>query len=149
MNKNTNWLAIAVAVVASMFLGFMWYGFLFDQQWMAGNGITQEGDKYFKNGAEMPMDPTPMIVNTLAMVVYALAMNWLLRRMNVTTWAGGATAGAVVGGIMLFGIATGHMFAGAASNLILVDGLYSLVLFTLVGAIVGGWQKRATGTSGV
>ena len=69
---KTNWLAIAASVVVGMFIGFLWYGMLFQNQWMAGNGFTMEGDKMFKNGAEIPISSTPMIVNTVAMLVYAL-----------------------------------------------------------------------------
>lgn len=142
MERKTNWLAIVVSVVVSMLIGFLWYGALFQGQWMAGNGITMEGEKMFKNGAEIPMTPTPMIVNTVAMLIYALVMNWLLGKMNVSTWQTGATIGAGIGLMMLLGILTGNLFAQNPMSLTLVDGSYSFVLFTLIGAIVGGWQKK-------
>lgn len=142
MERKTNWLAIAASVVAGMAIGFLWYGFLFNSQWMAGNGFTMEGDKIFKNGVEVPMSATPMIVNTIVMVVYALVMNWLLGKMNVSTWQTGATVGAAIGLMMVLGILTGNMFAQNPMSLTLVDGSYSLVMFTLFGAIIGGWQKK-------
>ena len=94
MERKTNWLAIVLSVVVSMSIGFLWYGVLFQTQWMAGNGITMEGEKLFKNGAEMPMSSMPMMVNTVVMVVYALVMNWLLGKLNVRTWQAGAAIGA-------------------------------------------------------
>jgi hypothetical protein len=142
MERKTNWLAVAASVVASMVIGFLWYGALFSTQWMADNGITMEGEKMFKNGAEMPMSMTPMIVNTVGMVVYALILNWLFGKMNVSTWQTGATVGASIGLIMVLGILTGNMFAGNPMSLTMVNGSYSLVLFTVIGAIVGGWQKK-------
>mgnify|MGYP001159268040 CR=1 FL=1 len=142
MERKTNWLAIVVSVVVTMLIGFLWYGVLFQTQWMAGNGITMEGEKMFKNGAEIPMTPTPMIVNTVAMVIYALVMNWLLGKMNVSTWQTGATIGAGIGLMMVLGILTGNLFAQNPMGLTLVDGSYSFVLFVLIGAIVGGWQKK-------
>ncbi|MBK8965152.1 MAG: DUF1761 domain-containing protein [Saprospiraceae bacterium] len=142
MERKTNWLAIVVAVVGTMLLGFLWYGVLFQEQWMAGNGFTMEGDKMFKNGVEVPMSSTPMIVNTIAMVVYALAMNWFLGRMGINSWMDGAKAGGVFGLVFFVGIATGNLFANNPFSLTLVDGLYSLVLFTLIGAILGGWTKK-------
>jgi hypothetical protein len=146
MERKTNWLAIAACVVAGMVTGFLWYGFLFNEQWMAGNGFTMEGtgesQKMFKNGVEIPMSATPMIVNTVIMVVYALLVNWLLGKMNVGNWQAGATVGAVIGLIMALGILTGNMFAQNPMSLTLVDGSYSLVVFTLFGAIIGGWQKK-------
>lgn len=142
MERKTNWLAIAASVVAAMVIGFLWYGALFNTQWMEGNGITMEGEKMFKNGKEIPMTMTPMIVNTIAMLVYALVMDWLLKKMNVSTWQTGATIGAGIGLMMVLGILTGNMFAVNPMSLTMVDGSYSFVLFVLIGAIVGGWQKK-------
>ncbi|MBK9335850.1 MAG: DUF1761 domain-containing protein [Lewinellaceae bacterium] len=142
MESKTNWLAIVVSVIVSMSIGFLWYGVLFQNQWMSGNGITLEGEKLFRNGAEMPMSSMPMIVNTVVMVVYALLMNWLLGKMNVSTWQTGASVGAAIGLMMVGGILTGNMFAGDPMSLTWVDGSYSFVLFVLIGAIVGGWRKK-------
>jgi hypothetical protein len=142
MEFKTNWLAIAVSAVAGMLIGFLWYGMLFQNQWMAGNGFTMEGEKMFKNGAEIPMSATPMIVNVIVMLVYALIMSWLLNKMNVSTWQTGATIGAGIGVLMVLGILTGNMFAQNPMSLTLVDGSYSFVLFVVIGAIVGGWRKR-------
>lgn len=142
MERKTNWLAIAAAVIAAMVIGFLWYGALFQDQWMAGNGITQEGEKYLKNGVEMPMSATPMIFNTIAMILYALVINWLLGRMGVSNWMDGAMTGGVIGLLMAVGEHTGNLFANNPSSLSMVDGSYSLVLFALMGAIIGGWQKK-------
>lgn len=142
MERKTNWMAIIVAAVAGMALGFLWYGLLFQEQWMAGNGITLEGEKMFKNGAEIPMSSTPMLVNTLAMLLYAVVMNWLMGRMGVGSYGEGATAGAAIGLVMTVGVWTGNLFANNPGNLTLVDGSYSFILFTVIGAIVGGWQKK-------
>lgn len=142
MGQKTNWLAIAASVVASMIIGFLWYGAIFNNQWMAAHGFTMEGEKMFKNGAEVPMSMTPMLVNTVAMALYALILNWLLNKMNVSTWQTGAVIGASIGVLMLLGILTGNLFAMDPSVLTLIDGSYSLVLFTVIGAIVGGWRKK-------
>lgn len=37
-----NYLAVLLAAVASMVLGFLWYGPLFGKTWMALSGMTQE-----------------------------------------------------------------------------------------------------------
>ncbi|MDX2133440.1 MAG: DUF1761 domain-containing protein [Saprospiraceae bacterium] len=142
MEMKVNWLAILVSVVASMLIGFLWYGALFQTPWMAGNGITMEGEKMFKNGVEIPMTATPMIVNTVCMAVYALIMNWLLQKMNVSTWQTGAWIGGAIGLMMLLNVIVGNLFANNPMSLSMVDGSYSLVLFVVIGAIVGGWQKK-------
>jgi len=144
MERKTNWLAVVVCVVAGMLMGFLWYGFLFTDSWMAGNGITADeaGEKMFKNGVEIPMSATPMIVNTVGMVVYALVLNWLLGKMNVSTWQTGASIGAAIGVMMFVGILIGNLFAANPLSLTWVDGSYTFLLFTLIGAVMGGWQKK-------
>ena len=142
MERKTNWIAVVVAIVAGNVIGFLWYGALFNAQWMAGHGITMEGEIPYKNGAPMDMSPTPMIFNTIAMIVYALLVNWLLGLTNARTWMDGAKVGGTIGLIMAMGITTGNMFAQNPSSLSVVDGSYSLVAFTVFGAILGGWQKK-------
>ena len=139
---KTNWLAIVVCLIVGMALGFLWYGALFQNQWMAGNSITMTGDQMFKNGVAMDMSMTPMIFNTIAMLVYALVMNWLIQKTGSNDLVSGLTLGAVIGGIHLFGIITGNMFAGNPMSLSMVDGSYTFILFAVMGAILGAWQKK-------
>lgn len=141
---KTNWLAVIVAAVGGVLIGFLWYGVLFQQQWMAGNGITMDESqmKLFKDGVEQPSSNAPMIVNMMAMVFYALVMNWLLKRSGANTLSTGLMTGGVVGLIMAVGVFVTNLFAMAPSNLSLVDGSYSLVLFAVMGAILGAWQKK-------
>jgi Protein of unknown function (DUF1761) len=144
-SNNTNWLALGLATIAGMVMGFLWYGLLFTQQWMAGNNMTfdEANNKFFKNGVELPADSgTPMIFNFIAMAFYAFVMNWLLKRTNSTTLQDGAMVGGAIGLISIVGIFIDNLFAYVPTSLSMVDGSYSLVLFTLMGAIIGGWQKR-------
>lgn len=142
MERKTNWLAVAACIVAGMVIGFLWYGMLFQDTWCAGNGITMEGDKFLKNGVEMSQSATPMLINAVSLLVYALLINWLLGRAGAGNWMDGAKVGGIVGLLMAIGIFTGNTFAADPAGLSMVDGSYSLVLFTVIGAILGGPQKK-------
>lgn len=144
MGNKTNWLAIIVAAVAGMALGFLFYGVLFLDIWAAGNGITinEEAQTMMKNGVDVPPSNTPMIVNSVVMVLYALLMNWLIDKTGEATWAGGAKVGAVVGIIMFLNVYVTNRFAANPTSLSMVDGSYSLILFAVIGTIVGGWRKK-------
>jgi Protein of unknown function (DUF1761) len=142
MAPKTNWLAVIVSILVTMGLGFVWYGFLFTDQWMAGNGMTMEGEKVLKNGVEMPMSATPMIFNTIGMAVNVLIINWLLGKTGAKNWMDGLMTGGAIGLVMLIGVITGNLFAGNPLSLSMVDGSYSLVVFAIIGAILGGWQKK-------
>ncbi|HRG67799.1 MAG: DUF1761 domain-containing protein [Saprospiraceae bacterium] len=142
METKTNWLALVVSALVGIALGFLWYGMLFSNQWMAGNGISMVGEKMMKNGVEMPMSALPMIINAVSMLVYAYLMNWLINKTNSFDLKSGATLGAVIGVIHLFGIYTGNRFAGNPVSLSMVDGFYTLLLFTVMGAIIGSWRAK-------
>lgn len=144
MNNKTNWLAIVASVVVSMVIGFLWYGALFQQQWMAGNGITVSEDEtaMFKDGVALDMSMTPMIVNIFFMVVYAFIMNWLINKTNSYGWQSGMMVGLAVGVTHTLNVIVGNLFASNPSSLSMVDGSYSLVLFTVMGTVIGAMQKR-------
>ena len=142
MNK-TNWLAVIASAVAGMGIGFLWYGLFFNAQWMTGNGITTNEDRttMFKDGAELPVSMTPMIVNFVGMVVFAIILNWLINRTNHTTGAKGATLGGVIGLIAAINIFLSNMFAFNPSSLTMIDGSYIIVVLAVMGLILGGWRK--------
>jgi dipeptide/tripeptide permease len=144
MQNKTNWLALVVAAAAGMGLGFLVYGVLFNDVWMAGNGITTNADQtqMFKHGKEVPLSSMPMIINAVALLIYAYLMNWLITKTGETTLAGGVRIGAVVGSIGLLLHYVSNRFAANPTSLSMVDGGYTLVLFIVIGAIVGGWRKK-------
>ena len=37
---NTSWLAVILATIAFYMIGFVWYGFLFQDVWLAASGMT-------------------------------------------------------------------------------------------------------------
>ena len=39
---NTSWLAVILATITYFMFGWIWYGLLFDEIWMASSGITEE-----------------------------------------------------------------------------------------------------------
>jgi hypothetical protein len=143
MGNKTNWLAIIAAAVVGMGLGFLFYGALFQDIWMAGNGLAQgETDmEMLRYGEKVEVTALPMIINTIAMFIYALIMNWLIGKTSMTSWAGGATLGAAVGFIVFLNTYVSNRFAANPTSLSMVDGGYALLLFVAIGAIVGGWRK--------
>lgn len=142
METKTNWIALVVSAFVGMAMGWLWYGMLFTDLWMSGNGMTMEGEKLMKNGAEMPMNSLPMIVNIISLLVYAYCLNWLVNKTGSFDLKSGATLGAVIGVIHLFGIYTGNRFAGNPTSLSMVDGFYTFLLFTVMGAIIGAWRPK-------
>lgn len=140
--RSTNWLAVIVAAVAGMGIGFLWYGVVFQDQWMTGNGIQMVDEKFFKNGIEQASSSMPMLFNTIAMLIYGVFMDWLIHKTGDTSLGKGATLGFILGLVMVVGIFIGNMFSFNSNSLSIVDGSYSLVLFTAIGAIIGGGGEK-------
>jgi hypothetical protein len=136
-----NWLAIIAAVVAGSLIGFLWYGALFMDKWALANNLVVEGEKVIKNGVEVPANNLSMLWNSLSMVVYALFMNWLINKTGDKTWQKGATLGAIIGAVNWIGHYVNNSFAHIDGSLALIDGSYAFVLWTVMGAIIGGWRK--------
>lgn len=118
MNYKVNWMAIVACVIACMGIGFLWTRFI-QAPWMAGNGITMTDDhsKMLKNGVEIPMSATPMILNTVAMIVYALLINWLINKSNANNLVSGATIGFIIGLISCIQVFIGNLFAANSNTL--------------------------------
>ena len=140
--KDTNWLAIVVATIAGFLIGFLWYGLLFQNQWMAGNGITMEGETMLKNGTAVAMSNLPMIVNTVGMFLFAIILNMLINSTNSTTLSKGLTLGVVIGVVVAINIILSNLFAQNPMSLSIVDSTYIIVLLGVMGMILGAWRKK-------
>lgn len=60
MMEGINWVAVVAAAVASMAVGFIWYGPLFGKAWMKLSGLKEMGDK-----KDMPKNYAIMFVASL------------------------------------------------------------------------------------
>ena len=135
---KTNWLAIIVASAEDMGIGFLWYGLFFQDTWMAGNFITMADENtLIKHGETIPTSATPMIINTIAIVVLALLTNWLQNYTDQTSASEGGLLGFIVGIFAAINILLTNLFAANSISLTAIDASYVLVLFTMMGLIIG------------
>jgi hypothetical protein len=119
-----SWVAVIVAVVANMILGFLWYGPLFGKQWMKAVG---------KSESEIPQNPTMYVVPVVATLVMAIVL-W-----NVMQATG--LSGIVAGFWMWLGFTaltglTNDVFRGTGTTLWAIENLNHLVSFVLTGLIL-------------
>ena len=134
---KTNYVAVVVCAAVYWLLGGLWFGFLFAKPWMALEGVTEEQAK--------SMNPVlPYVVSFLLnlLIAYALAQLCLWR--NATTAARGASLGILlwigfVGPITY----TTYMYEMRPWQLFAINQFYPLVGLAVMGAILGGWTKKA------
>lgn len=129
--ESVNWLAVLVAAIAAFAIGGLWYGPLLGKAWMRASGITEEKAR----SANMPM------IFGLAFVLELLAA--IALAMFIGPEADlrfGAFAGFMTGAFFVstaFGVV--YLFEQRPLALWAIDAGYQVVLFTVMGAILGAW----------
>ena len=125
-----NWLAVALAGVAAMVIGGLWYGLLFAKPWQRAAGVT---DEQLKTGAPL-----------------AYGLSLLLALVMAVVLAPFIAGGGVVFGLFA-GLAVGLGWVAASLGMITlferrpfgywaVNAGYAVVSYTAMGAIIGALQ---------
>jgi hypothetical protein len=132
---KTNYLAVAACVLVNMGLGMSWYG-IFSKPWMEGHGLTM--DIIEKNSSALPY-----VATAVAAVVSGFILSHLFQKLNVVGWMDGAKTGALLGLLPFVSTIASYLFSQKGLSLGVLDGGYMVVLYTLYGTLIGGWQKKA------
>ncbi len=135
--SNINFLALAVAAIASFALGSVWYSpVLFGKSWQKSLDFTEE---YLKKGNMAVIFGSSFIL--ILMMNFGLAV--ILQGhagQNVTIFSG-AFYGFLIG---LFFIATSiginMLYQRKSFTLWAIDAGYQIMYLTLSGAIMGAWK---------
>jgi hypothetical protein len=125
-----NWLAIIIAALANMVIGFLWYGtWAFGKSWMKLSGHTM-GEGF---------QPGPLYLMTaVAAVVQAITMAWLIGQTGANSGAAGAIVGLYVGmGIVAAAMFAEVLFAGRHPRLFAIVAGYSVLALVVQGMIIG------------
>jgi len=134
---KTNYFAVVVAAVAYWFLGFLWYGVLFNKAWMALEHGTVEQSK-----SVSPV--VPLVVSFLLELLIAYSLAQLCIWRNANTASRGASVGVLVwiGFVGPIALMT-YMFEMRPRALYAINEFYPLAGLILTGAILGAWTKKA------
>ena len=134
MFEGINFLAVAVATISTMVLGFLWYtNILFGKQWQKAVGLKEED---MDNAAAMRGHLFTMIG---AFIAYAA-----LSKIIIATNHLGAVKGLLAGLVFSFAfIATTFLSNDAYERkpfvLTLINSGYRMTAFALAGLILGLW----------
>ncbi|MBI3004800.1 MAG: DUF1761 domain-containing protein [Ignavibacteriales bacterium] len=127
-----NYVAILVAAVANMVIGFLWYGLLFGKKWAALHGYTEEQIK--------SMNPGPLYAQSFVAV---LVSYYILARFvpsTATLMDGIEVACLVWLGFVTTTQFTASLFSTKPRALYFLDTGYQLVTFIAAGAILTAWK---------
>jgi len=131
--SQLNYWAVLVAAVASFVLGGLWYSpALFYKPWLRAAGLNEE---QLRHGNMAKIFGVSLLLQLVAAFVLALFIG---AEADITF---GATAGFMVGAawvVTAFGVA--YLFERRPLVLLLINGSYNVVVYTLMGAILGAWH---------
>ena len=128
-----NWAAVFVAALSGFAVGGIWYSSaLFGKAWLADSKLTAEE---IQQGNKAKIFGFTFI---FSLIMAANLAAFLAEPKTDVTW--GATAG-LLAGVWTFGaIATHSLFELKGWRYIFINGGYSVVSLTIMGAIIGVWR---------
>lgn len=131
--SHINWLAVLLAFIASMVIGFVWYmPAVLGKRWMAAIGKTEEDLKNTDGGAGIWV---PMMV---AAALTAVLLAVLISKLGLDSALSGGFLALVLALVFRAG---GHVihngFAGRPAAVTLIDSGHDLLAMTVAGAIIG------------
>jgi hypothetical protein len=129
--SQLDYAAIFVAALSTFLLGGLWYSpVLFAKAWMREAGLTD---------AELGKGVAKVFAGAFACTLVA-SVNLAFFLGTDAGLAWGATAGALAGiGWVGMSLVTVWLFERRSGMLMLIDGGYLAVAYTVMGAVIGGW----------
>jgi hypothetical protein len=130
MILEINWLAVIVAAFVTFMLGGVWYGPLFGRVWRAAEGQAEPASSNAKYPALVYGLSFGLMLVAAAILAIALG-----RDPNIPRSVG---VGFVIGaGWVATSFGVNYLFAGRRLALLAVDAGYNVVLFSVMGLIIG------------
>jgi len=129
-----NWLAVLVAAIIRMAVGFAWYSPpLLLKPWQALTGVTPETMKAGLGKA--------MVVDVIASLIMAFALANIIVGANITDWLNGALAGFWVWlGFQATLLVSLWGYENRSLKLIAINLGNNLIALLLMGALLAVWR---------
>lgn len=127
-----NYLAVIAAAVSAFLLGGLWYSLLFGKLWMAASGVTEERAAQANQAKVFGI---AIIWSLLGAYVFAMFL-------GPAPAFGFATAAGFAAGLFWVAgsFAINYQFEQRPTKLLLINGGYHTLQYTLYGAILGLWH---------
>lgn len=128
--SGVNVLGWLLSAVAMFMIGFVWYGMLFSQAWMAGNGYTEA---MFEGNS-----PLWIPAGFLIPLILAFGLGWHMKQKNISTLRTSVLFGLWLS--LLIGVPLmmyGYVYSPQHSwEVLLIDGGHTVVTFVVGCAVL-------------
>lgn len=133
-SADINWVAIVIAAVLSMVIGFVWYSLkVFGKPWMKESGLS------LKDIGDGPGMGYALV--TLTSLLQAYILSHFVDYTSATTWVDGAVTGFWIwAGFVATAYTATYVFTRKSFKLWSIDTGYFLVLLLVQGAILASWK---------
>lgn len=132
--QSVNLWAVLVCVVLGQIIPVLWYT-IFSDSWIALNGFTAEK---MNSGTS----PVPYIVSIISSLLTAYTLAWIFIKIPVRSLPSGFVTGLLLGVVfVLFETIVKDMFSMRPLMLSLINGGASVLVFAVMGSILGLWRK--------
>ena len=136
MSGRINVLAVVLAAIVQIAIGFAWYGYLFQAPWMAAAGMPPEAAEA-ADGAAMAV---PMIVSVLSAVAIAILVSLIVSHSDDWGAIGGLGWAFLLWLLLALPMhAIPNVWAGRDWMLTVIDGGEVLAALLAAGFIIGLW----------
>ncbi len=137
--SDLNWLAILAATLSAFVVGFLWYGPVLGRAWMDSAGITEEQVA----SGNMARIFSLALVFQLVMA-FCLAMFFYggtAESAELINASSGAFYGFLTGfGWVAMALGVNALFEQRSFRYMAINGGYWIIVFTLMGLILGAWH---------
>lgn len=128
-----NYLAVLVATVVTMILGFLWYSpILLGNAWMKQRGMKMED---MSGGG-----PATYILTTITALIGVFIVALIASMVDDVTVGTGAMIGLLVGLSVSAKIGMNYLFENGTKGLYFITIGYHLVSYLVTGVIIGAWS---------
>ncbi|MEQ9035021.1 DUF1761 domain-containing protein [Gracilimonas sp.] len=133
-----NWLAVVAASLVGFAIGFVWYGPLFGKKWMASVGMTEEDAQ---NGNMGKIFGFTLIFQFIMAFCLAMFFYGDPASAEMINGSNGAFYGFLTGfGWVATAIGVNALYEQKSWTYIFINGSFWIVVFTLMGLILGAWK---------
>lgn len=143
--ENVNWIALVVAALSTLVIGFLWYGPLFGKAWMKETGMTEEKARQGNMPLRLGLSVVLAFVAVFFIYVTSVATGGmppdeLHGQEKFLTFGHGVLHGIMVSlFVVMPALVTNAMYEQKSFKYMLINVGYWVVSFAIMGGIVNVW----------
>ena len=142
--ENVNWIALVVAALSTLVIGFLWYGPLFGKAWMKETGMTEEKARQGSMPLRLGLSVVLAFVAVFFIYVNSVVSGGIppdelhsLSDPRYLTFGHGALHGVMISlFVVMPALVTNAMYEQRSFKYMLINVGYWVVSFAIMGGIV-------------